>query len=91
MYGWAISQKLPVDGFEWVEEDDLITFNESFIKNYDKNSDKGYIIEADVKYPKNLHNLHSELPFLPERKKIGKCDKFVCTLLYMTKKAVLFT
>ena len=80
MYGWAISQKLPVDGFEWVEEDDLITFNESFIKNYDKNSDKGYIIEVDVKYPKNLHNLHSELPFLPERKKIGKCDKFVCTL-----------
>ena len=60
-----MSQKLSIDGFEWVKE--LPKFNESFIKNYDENSDKGCIIEADVKYPKNLHNLHSDLPFLPER------------------------
>ena len=54
-------QKLPVEGFKWVEEDDLSKFNESFIKNYDENSDKGYIFEVDVEYPKNLHKLHSEL------------------------------
>ena len=37
-YGWAMFQKLPVDGFEWVEN--LSQFKEDFIKNYDKNSDK---------------------------------------------------
>ena len=65
-----MSQKLPVDGFEWIEENDLWKFNESFIKNYNENSNKGYILEVDVEYPKNLHKLHSDLPFLPERKKI---------------------
>ena len=34
-------------------------FNENFIRNYNEDSDKGYIFEADVKYPKYLHNLHS--------------------------------
>ena len=48
------------------------------IKDYDKNSDKGYISEVDVEYPKNLHKLHSDLPFLPERMKINKSTKLVC-------------
>ena len=47
-------------------------FNECFIKGYDKNSDKEYFLEVDVQYPKNLFNLHKDLPFLPERKKIKK-------------------
>ena len=76
LYGWAMSQKLPVNGFEWVE--DLSQFKEDFIKNYDENSDKGYFLEVDVEYPKNLFSVHSNLPFLPERKKIGKCNKLVC-------------
>ena len=75
-----MSQKLPVDRFEWVEEDDISKFNESFIKNYDEKSDKGYILEADVEYPKNLRKLHSDLPFLPERMKINKCNKLVCNV-----------
>ena len=78
LYGWEMSQKLPVNGFEWVEK--LSQFNECFIKNYDENSDKGYIIEVDLKYPKNLFNLHKDLPFLPERKKIEKCKKLVCNI-----------
>ena len=49
-------------------------------KNYDENNDKGYILEVDVKYPKNVFNLHSDLPFLPERKKIEKCKKLVCNI-----------
>ena len=41
---------------------------------------KGYILEVDVKYPKRLHKLHSDLPFLSERMKIDKCNKLVCNL-----------
>ena len=41
----------------------------------------------DVKYPKKLHELHSDLPFLPERMEINKCKKLVCNL-YNKKKYV---
>ena len=47
-------------------------------KKYDEVSDKGYILEVDVKYPKKLHDLHSNLQFSPERMKIDKCKKLVC-------------
>ena len=80
LYGWAMSQKLPIDDFEWVEKDDLSKFNDSFIRNYDGNSDKGYILEVDVEYPKNIHKLHSDLSFLPERKQIKNCKKFLCSI-----------
>ena len=52
LYGWAMSRKLPVDGFEWVE--DLSQFNENFIKGYDENSDKGYFLKVNVEYPKKF-------------------------------------
>ena len=55
-------------------------FTEEFIKNYDEDSNKGYILQVDVKYPKNLHDLNEDLPFLTERMKIGKCKKLVCNL-----------
>ena len=71
-------KKLPVDGFEWVEE--LSQFKEGFIKNYDEDSNKGYFLEVDVEYPKNLCSLHSDLPFLPERNKVVKCNKLVCNV-----------
>ena len=77
LYGWAMSQKLPVNGFKWVN--DVSEINEEFIKNYDESNDKGYILEVDVKYP-ILHNLHSDLPILPKRLKIDKCKKLVCNL-----------
>ena len=50
LYGWAMSQKLPVNGFKWVEKSRLSRFNEIFIKNYDENSDKGYFLKVDVDY-----------------------------------------
>ena len=76
LYGWTMSQKLPIDGFKWVKK--LSKFNENFIKKYDGNSDTGYFLEVDVEYPKELSNLHKDLPFLPERKKINKCKKLIC-------------
>ena len=55
-------------------------FDEEFIKNYDEDSNKVYILEVDVKYPKDLHNLHIDLPFLSKRMKIKKSNKLVCSL-----------
>ena len=78
LYGWAMSQKLPVNGFKWVEDTSKI--NDEFIKNYNENNKKGYILEVDVKYPKKLHDSHSDLPFLPRRMKIDKYKKLVCNL-----------
>ena len=82
-----MSQKLPVNGFEWVKL--LSKFDERFIKNYNENGDKGYFLEVDVEYLKNLFSYHRDLPFLPERKKIEKCNKLVCD--FHDKKAMLFT
>ena len=78
LYGWAMSQKLPKNGFKRIN--DVTEIDEKFIKNYNEDSDKGYILEADVKYPKKLHDLHSDLPFLPKRMKIDKCKKLVRNL-----------
>ena len=77
LYGWAMSKKLPVNGFKWADSDEI---NEEFIKNYNGNDNKGYILEVDVIYSKRLHELHSDLPFLPERMKIDKCNKLICNL-----------
>ena len=55
-------------------------FDEDFIKNYEEDGDKGYTFEVDIDYPKNLLNLHNDLPFLSERMKIKKCNKLVCNL-----------
>ena len=78
LYGWGISQTLPVNGFKWVRK--LSKFDECFKKDYDENSNKGYILEVDVEYPKNLFNLLSDLPFLLQRNKVLKCNKLVCSI-----------
>ena len=85
LYGWAMFKKLPVNGFKWTDNNII---NEEFIKSYNENYKKGYILEVDVKYPKKLHDLHSDLPFLPERMEINKCKKLVCNL-YDKKKYVV--
>ena len=85
LYGEVMSQKLPVDGFEWVGDPSVI--DEGFIKNYDEDSDVGYIIEADIEYPKHFQSLHSDLPFLPQRMTIDECKNLVCNL-YDKKKYV---
>ena len=75
-----MSQKIPVNGFKWVKQKKLSKFNEDFIKNYDENSNKGYFLEVDIDYPKELFNLHKDLPFLPERKKVNKVEKLICSI-----------
>ena len=91
LYGWAMSKKLPVNGFKWIDNHETAEpsakhiINEEFIKNYNENDNKGYILEVDVKYPKRLHELHSDLPFLSERMKTNICNKLVCNLFNKKK------
>ena len=76
LYGKAMTEKLPVRGFRWM--DDVSKMDEDFVRGYDKNDNKGYILEVDVDYPNELQNLHSDLPFLPERMVINNTKKLVC-------------
>ena len=73
-----MSQKLPINGFKWVEK--LSRFKERFIRNYNENSDIGYFLEVDIDYLKELLDLHKNLPFLPGRKKVNKCEKTICSI-----------
>ena len=61
-------------------EKNTFKLNEDFIKNFDENSNKGYILEVDVDNLKNLLDLHSDLRFLLERMKIKKCNMLVWNL-----------
>ena len=64
----------------------MFKFDEDFIKNYDEDSNKRYILEVDVEYPKNLHG---DLPFLAEIMKNNKHKKFYA--IFMIKNNILFT
>ena len=56
---WAISQKLPVNNFEWIK--DTSQFNDDFIKSYNEESDERYLLEVDVQYLEKLHETHNYL------------------------------
>ena len=70
LYGYTMTKKLSLNAFKW---SDPIKYTSEFIKNYNDTCDEGYLLEVDVEYPKHLHNAHSDLTFLPERRK--KLDK----------------
>ena len=78
LYGWAMSQKVPVNNFEWIK--DTSQFNEDFIKNYNEESDERYFVKVDVQYIEKLHELHNDLPVLLERMKIEKVENLVANL-----------
>ena len=80
LYGWAMSQKLPVKSFKWVKQKKLSKFNEEYIKKYDEDSNKGYFLEVDIGYSKELFNLHKDLPFLYERKKVENVEKLIYSI-----------
>ena len=78
LYGWKMSQKQPVGSFKWVKSVSII--GEEFIKKYDNDCEFGFILKVDIEYPNKLHEQLSDLLFLPEKIKINKCNKLVCTL-----------
>ena len=74
LYGWAMSQSLPTGGFRWVS----IEPNE--VRELAKRRDKGYLLEVDVAYPDQLHDLHNDLPFMCERMEINHVERLVPNL-----------
>ena len=78
LYGSAMSQKLPVNIFDWIENASSI--NEDFIKNYNEESNEGYFLKVDIQHPEKLHDLHNDLSFLMERMKFKKVEKLVANL-----------
>ena len=76
VYGWAITQKLPGNKFEWIKK---------YISIWCKDSDKGYFLEADVQYLETLHELHNDLLFLTEKMKTEKLENLVVNLNDKTK------
>ena len=78
LYGMAMSEKLPIKGFKWMV--DISGIDENFVKSYNKNSGKGYVLKVDVDYPCELQNLHCDLPFLPERIVVNNTKKLICKL-----------
>ena len=67
LYGWAMSQYLPTGGFRWMTEKQIDKINFS---KYKEDSDKGFILEVNLEYPKELHNLHNDYPLGPEKVKV---------------------
>ena len=74
LYVWAMSQPLPTGGFKSVD------VNPNEISELATRTDKGYLLEVDVSYPKELHNPHNDLPFMCERMEINGVEKLVPNL-----------
>ena len=67
LYGWAMSQYLPTGGFKWLKIEGEFNLNK-----YKEDSNKGLILEVDLEYPEELHDLHNDYPLAPEKIKVTK-------------------
>ena len=77
LYGWAMCNPLPVGNFEWMSDSELKNW-----KNHSCSSSQpsGSILEVDLEYPEDLHDLHNDYPLAPERLKIGGVEKLIPNL-----------
>ena len=74
LYGWVMSQPLPTSRFRWVD------VNPNEIAKFAKLENKGYVLDVDVRYPRDLHDSHNDLPFMCERMEINKVEQLVPNL-----------
>ena len=74
LYGCAMSQLLPTGGFKWTD------VNPNKTSELATQTDKGYLLEVNVSYPKELHNPHNDLPFMCETMEINGVEKLVPNL-----------
>ena len=71
LYGWAMSQRLPVGGFQWVSEEEIERFEK------DPDSIQGCTLEVDLEYPRELHDLHNDYPLAPESVEVNGVKKLI--------------
>ena len=67
LYGWAMSQSLPVGDFKWIPSEDFEDPEDFILENYTNDTRKGVILEVDLEYPEELHDLHNDYPLAPEK------------------------
>ena len=76
LYGWAMSQKLPVHSFKWMTDKEIKNlFKVQVVQFWERTP---CILEVDLEYPEDLHDLHNDYPLCPER---VECDKGVKKLI----------
>ena len=69
LYGWAMTKNLPVKDFKWMNEKELLSWKKF-----------PCILEVDLEYPEELHDLHNEYPLAPEKVKVGNVEKLIPNL-----------
>jgi hypothetical protein len=69
IYGWAMSQGRPVDEFRRLEKKECKHLNTNSVSD---DSEEGFILEVDLDYPPELHDLHNEYPLAPEKMKVAE-------------------
>ena len=69
LYGWAMSQYLPTGGFKWMTQKQIDNID---LAKYKEDSKNGLILEVDLKYPEELHDLHNDYPLAAEKIKVEK-------------------
>ena len=84
LYGWAMSEKMPYKDFRWVDIDEVKPLEEVLTKVL-LDEDLGYILEVDLEYPSELHDLHNDYPLAPETMKINRVNKLTPNLRNKTK------
>ena len=76
LYGGAMSEKLPTHGFKWLTSKEMENLYKNQVEQVWEKTP--CILEVDLEYPENLHDLHNDYPFCPER---VKCKKGVEKLI----------
>ena len=82
LYGWAMSEKMPYKDFKWVNVE---SDQPPPLEKITSDGDLGYILEVDLEYPKELHDLHNDYPLAPETMEINKVNKLTPNLKNKTK------
>ena len=83
LYGWAMSQSLPTGGFCRIKLGDRNP--KTIVEELVEKKDRGYLLEVDVSYPRELHDSHNDLPFMCNRMKINGVEKLIPNLYYKRK------
>ena len=78
LYGWAMSQPLPTGEFRWINCSNWDPAR--LVKMFANERKYGYLLEVDVKYPKELHDLHNDIPFMCAKMKINGVEKLIPNL-----------